>query len=309
MDGIAKHPLAMNGKDPTLLRGDPITPERYYCRDFMQREWDRLWTKVWHIAGRRQPSQTDWRHHRSRLHARIRHHREAGRWLAQGVPQRLRPPRPAAGLGRWRPQLLPLPLPRLAVGHGRRAAGLPGPGRLSPGRPGGQAEAGGGARRHLGRPRLVHHGRRSTAADGLSGPAAGNLPQLPVREDRARPLDARRARLQLEILVGQLQRVLPHPHRSPPGAAGHRPRPLHLALRNVPHGSCAHHPNGPPLAARPGAGRRAPSVGQRTAALGPRPEPLPGLRNQGDAGLARPQGGQAQAVEEDGLPALRTSDR
>ena len=52
MNGIVKHPLAMDGKDPSLLRGDPITQERYYCRDFMQREWDHLWTKIWHIAGR-----------------------------------------------------------------------------------------------------------------------------------------------------------------------------------------------------------------------------------------------------------------
>ena len=52
MNGIVKHPLALDGKVPGLLRGDPITQERYYCRDFMQREWDHLWTKIWHIAGR-----------------------------------------------------------------------------------------------------------------------------------------------------------------------------------------------------------------------------------------------------------------
>jgi phenylpropionate dioxygenase-like ring-hydroxylating dioxygenase large terminal subunit len=54
MNDIVKHPLAMDGKDPRNLRGDPITPERYYSRDFMQQEWDNLWTKIWHIAGREQ---------------------------------------------------------------------------------------------------------------------------------------------------------------------------------------------------------------------------------------------------------------
>ncbi|MGI9621812.1 MAG: aromatic ring-hydroxylating oxygenase subunit alpha [Acidimicrobiales bacterium] len=49
---VEVHPLAMDGKDPSLLRGDPITADRYYSREFMQREWDHLWTKVWHIAGR-----------------------------------------------------------------------------------------------------------------------------------------------------------------------------------------------------------------------------------------------------------------
>ncbi|MYE51411.1 MAG: Rieske (2Fe-2S) protein, partial [Gammaproteobacteria bacterium] len=47
-----QHPLAMDGKDPSLLRGDPISQERYYCPEFMAREWDCLWTKIWHIAGR-----------------------------------------------------------------------------------------------------------------------------------------------------------------------------------------------------------------------------------------------------------------
>ncbi|HET8612928.1 MAG TPA: aromatic ring-hydroxylating dioxygenase subunit alpha [Sphingomonas sp.] len=34
------------------LRGDPITGERYYSRDFAQAEWDRMWTRVWHVGGR-----------------------------------------------------------------------------------------------------------------------------------------------------------------------------------------------------------------------------------------------------------------
>jgi len=48
------HPLAMDGKDPRNLRGDPISQERYYDPDFAKQEWDQMWTKVWHIAGREQ---------------------------------------------------------------------------------------------------------------------------------------------------------------------------------------------------------------------------------------------------------------
>ena len=46
------HELAMDGKDPRNLRGDPIDRERYFSRDFARREWDQMWTKIWHIAGR-----------------------------------------------------------------------------------------------------------------------------------------------------------------------------------------------------------------------------------------------------------------
>jgi phenylpropionate dioxygenase-like ring-hydroxylating dioxygenase large terminal subunit len=52
MTDIITHPLAMNGKDPRNLRGDPIPADRYYSREWMQREWDQLWTKIWHIGGR-----------------------------------------------------------------------------------------------------------------------------------------------------------------------------------------------------------------------------------------------------------------
>ena len=36
--------------DPPV-RGDRITPERYYSREWMEKEWKGLWTKVWHIGG------------------------------------------------------------------------------------------------------------------------------------------------------------------------------------------------------------------------------------------------------------------
>jgi phenylpropionate dioxygenase-like ring-hydroxylating dioxygenase large terminal subunit len=34
------------------LRGDPITAERYFSREFALREWERMWTRVWHVGGR-----------------------------------------------------------------------------------------------------------------------------------------------------------------------------------------------------------------------------------------------------------------
>ncbi|MGE4061493.1 MAG: SRPBCC family protein, partial [Sphingomonadales bacterium] len=52
VEDLITHPLAIDGKDPRNLRGDPITPERYYAREWMHKEWDHLWTKIWHIAGR-----------------------------------------------------------------------------------------------------------------------------------------------------------------------------------------------------------------------------------------------------------------
>ena len=41
-----------NGRDPAILRGDPITGDRYTCSDFAAREWECLWKKIWHVAGR-----------------------------------------------------------------------------------------------------------------------------------------------------------------------------------------------------------------------------------------------------------------
>jgi len=54
MNDIVTNPLTMDGKDPGNLRGDPIPQERYYSREFMRQEWDCLWTRIWHIAGREQ---------------------------------------------------------------------------------------------------------------------------------------------------------------------------------------------------------------------------------------------------------------
>lgn len=45
-------PPPLDGRDPGNLRGDPITGDRYFSSEFAKKEWDQLWTKIWHIAGR-----------------------------------------------------------------------------------------------------------------------------------------------------------------------------------------------------------------------------------------------------------------
>ena len=52
MQKTDRHPLTMNGRDPALLRGDRIDGDRYWTPEFAKREWDRLWTRIWHVAGR-----------------------------------------------------------------------------------------------------------------------------------------------------------------------------------------------------------------------------------------------------------------
>lgn len=52
MERTKSHPLSLDGRDASQLRGDPITGERYYSKTFAQQEWDHLWKKIWHVAGR-----------------------------------------------------------------------------------------------------------------------------------------------------------------------------------------------------------------------------------------------------------------
>ncbi len=47
-----KHPLTMDGRDAANLRGDPITGDRYYSQAFADREWEHMWKRIWHVAGR-----------------------------------------------------------------------------------------------------------------------------------------------------------------------------------------------------------------------------------------------------------------
>lgn len=42
------HPKAQ----PPAVRGDPITGDRYYCKEFAEREWQHMWKRVWHVGGR-----------------------------------------------------------------------------------------------------------------------------------------------------------------------------------------------------------------------------------------------------------------
>ena len=51
MDSDQMHPLAMSGKDPSMLRGDPITKERYFSKEFMDLEWEHLWKKFGTLLG------------------------------------------------------------------------------------------------------------------------------------------------------------------------------------------------------------------------------------------------------------------
>ncbi|HEX8447862.1 MAG TPA: aromatic ring-hydroxylating dioxygenase subunit alpha [Sphingomonas sp.] len=50
--------------DPAV-RGDPITGERYHSPAWMQAEWDRLWTRIWHIGAMAQEleEEGDWVRH------------------------------------------------------------------------------------------------------------------------------------------------------------------------------------------------------------------------------------------------------
>ena len=43
---------ALSGREPAHLRGDPISGDQYFSRAFAQKEWDMMWTRIWHIAGR-----------------------------------------------------------------------------------------------------------------------------------------------------------------------------------------------------------------------------------------------------------------
>jgi phenylpropionate dioxygenase-like ring-hydroxylating dioxygenase large terminal subunit len=47
-----REPDVMDGGSSKLLRGDCMTGDQYWSREFMQREWDHMWTRVWHIGGR-----------------------------------------------------------------------------------------------------------------------------------------------------------------------------------------------------------------------------------------------------------------
>lgn len=44
--------ITLDASNADALRGDPITGERYYSPAFAQLEWEHMWTRIWHVAGR-----------------------------------------------------------------------------------------------------------------------------------------------------------------------------------------------------------------------------------------------------------------
>lgn len=42
----------LDGRNANNIRGDAITGDRYTSPEFMKLEWDHMWTRIWHVAGR-----------------------------------------------------------------------------------------------------------------------------------------------------------------------------------------------------------------------------------------------------------------
>lgn len=51
MDTIV-NPKVLDGGTSAYLRGDPMSGERYWSPAFMEAEWDKMWTRIWHIGAR-----------------------------------------------------------------------------------------------------------------------------------------------------------------------------------------------------------------------------------------------------------------
>lgn len=49
---VVSRATLLDASKPNFLRGDPITGDRYYCPEFAKKEWDCMWTRIWHIGGR-----------------------------------------------------------------------------------------------------------------------------------------------------------------------------------------------------------------------------------------------------------------
>jgi phenylpropionate dioxygenase-like ring-hydroxylating dioxygenase large terminal subunit len=45
-------PEKMDGGSSRMLRGDPMTGDRYWSTEWMDKEWEHMWKRVWHIGGR-----------------------------------------------------------------------------------------------------------------------------------------------------------------------------------------------------------------------------------------------------------------
>lgn len=51
MDTIV-NPKVLDGGTSAHLRGDPMSGERYWSPAFMEAEWEKMWTRIWHIGAR-----------------------------------------------------------------------------------------------------------------------------------------------------------------------------------------------------------------------------------------------------------------
>ena len=47
----ATYPTSPKAEYP-IVRGDRISGDRYYCKEFARREWEHMWKRVWHVGGR-----------------------------------------------------------------------------------------------------------------------------------------------------------------------------------------------------------------------------------------------------------------
>ena len=230
MNEFVKHPLAMDGKDPSLLRGDPITQDRYYSREFMEREWERLWTKIWHIAGREQQLQEpgDYIVHdfmrESVIVVKQRDGSLKGFYNACGHrAQRLV----------WQnssQDCFTCPYHGWQWGLDGVLEDLPDRDDFCQGDPVGKLKltevrvatwAG-----------LVWYTMDEGAPDLMK--YLEPTPELYKNHQFEKTVRvnqfSRRTRDELEVLVGQFQRVVPHAHRASSGAGDHRPGPFHVAL-------------------------------------------------------------------------------
>ena len=151
----------LDAGNPEFLRGDPITGDRYYSPEFARLEWEHMWTKVWHIAGRETelPEAGDWIVHNFLRESVIAVRQTDGKVRAFYNTCQHRGNRlvwASEGHGNFT-----CSYHGLGVRSGRRAGACPGPGRLRRRHAVRSRLPGRGPVRHVGRVRLVHHGSGS----------------------------------------------------------------------------------------------------------------------------------------------------
>ena len=175
-----------------------------------------------------------------------------------------------------------LPLPRLDLRSGRRAARRAGRGRLHQRQPVRQGQPCGYPVRNLGRLRVVQHGSGLRFAALL--PASHRRPDrhLPDGRHGAYSLGDAGGRLQLEAGPGQFQRVLSRAIRPSPDQVRDgvrlRQQPVRpLSERPLPHADAGRDADQDAAGRR---GRDAGLSGKRTEVLGSRPRPVPRRQDQ-----------------------------